>query len=77
MLTGLDSVSFIMVEIVRRGRFRLQPYAFECPKSWRLHDAYDSAIQKMKTVQLDHGVPLFPGLSLFSYLPRLSSVLSP
>jgi len=69
-------ISFIIIEMVRRGRFSLQPYCFDSPKVQTLHEAYATVVRKMKTVQLHHELPS-PVLSLLSVLPWISSSLPP
>ncbi|KAJ8523101.1 hypothetical protein ONZ45_g366 [Pleurotus djamor] len=41
-------VSFIMLEIVRRGRFQLTPYSFERAKYWQLEEARDLILRRIR-----------------------------
>jgi len=41
-------VSFLMMEILRRGRFSLTLYSFERPKLWQLCDARDSVCRRLR-----------------------------
>ncbi|KAF8724840.1 hypothetical protein AX14_008559 [Amanita brunnescens Koide BX004] len=41
-------ISFIMMEILRRGRFSLTPYSFERPKFWQLKEARDVIIRRLQ-----------------------------
>ena len=41
-------VSFIIMEILRRGRFSLTPYTFERPKLWQLREARDVISKRLR-----------------------------
>jgi hypothetical protein len=41
-------ISFIMMEILRRGRFNLTPYTFEKPKLWQLKEARDLVWRRLR-----------------------------
>ncbi|KAG5645604.1 hypothetical protein DXG03_005742 [Asterophora parasitica] len=41
-------VSFLMMEILRRGRFLLTPYTFEKPKMWQLKEARDLILRRVR-----------------------------
>ncbi|TFK76196.1 hypothetical protein BDN72DRAFT_891287 [Pluteus cervinus] len=41
-------ISFIMMEILRRGRFDLTPYEFRRPKFWRLQEARDLVLKQLR-----------------------------
>jgi len=41
-------ISFIMMEILRRGRFLLTPYSFERPKFWQLREARDVISRRLQ-----------------------------
>ncbi|KAF5386560.1 hypothetical protein D9615_001589 [Tricholomella constricta] len=41
-------VSFLMMEILRRGRFVLTPYTFEKPKMWQLKEARDLVLRRIR-----------------------------
>ncbi|KAG6854555.1 hypothetical protein C0991_004891 [Blastosporella zonata] len=41
-------VSFLMMEILRRGRFLLTPYTFEKPKLWQLKEARDLVLRRLR-----------------------------
>ena len=42
------AVSFIMMEILRRGRFNLTPYTFQKPKLWQLKEARDLVWRRLR-----------------------------
>lgn len=41
-------ISFIMMEILRRGRFALTPYTFERPKLWQLSEAREMISKRLR-----------------------------
>jgi hypothetical protein len=41
-------ISFLMMEILRRGRFLLTPYTFEKPKLWQLKEARDLVLRRLR-----------------------------
>ncbi|PFH54123.1 hypothetical protein AMATHDRAFT_52935 [Amanita thiersii Skay4041] len=41
-------ISFIMMEILRRGRFSLTPYCFNRPRFWQLQEARDSIFRRLR-----------------------------
>ncbi|KAG6817822.1 hypothetical protein H0H87_003230 [Tephrocybe sp. NHM501043] len=41
-------VSFLMMEILRRGRFLLTPYTFEKPRLWQLKEARDLVMRRLR-----------------------------
>jgi len=41
-------VSFIMMEILRRGRFNLTPYTFEQPKLWQFKETRDLFLRRLR-----------------------------
>ncbi|KAG5352340.1 hypothetical protein C0989_002722 [Termitomyces sp. Mn162] len=41
-------VSFLMMEILRRGRFSLTPYTFEKPRLWQLKEARDLVLRRLR-----------------------------
>ncbi|KDR73604.1 hypothetical protein GALMADRAFT_280755 [Galerina marginata CBS 339.88] len=41
-------LSFLMMEILRRGRFSLTPYAFEKPKLWQFKEARDLFMRRLR-----------------------------
>ncbi|KAF8809066.1 hypothetical protein BYT27DRAFT_7241401 [Phlegmacium glaucopus] len=41
-------VSFLMMEILRRGRFNLTPYTFQKPKLWQLKAARDLVLRPLR-----------------------------
>lgn len=41
-------VSFLMMEILRRGRFLLTPYTFEKPKMWQLKETRDLVLRRLR-----------------------------
>ncbi|KAF8077685.1 hypothetical protein FPV67DRAFT_1462662 [Lyophyllum atratum] len=41
-------VSFLMMEILRRGRFVLTPYTFEKPKLWQFKEARDLVMRRLR-----------------------------
>ncbi|KAG6820840.1 hypothetical protein H0H93_010667 [Arthromyces matolae] len=41
-------VSFLMMEILRRGRFSLTPYDFQRPKLWQLKEARDLMLRRIR-----------------------------
>jgi len=41
-------ISFLMMEILRRGRFNLTPYTFEKPKLWQLKEARDLVLRRLR-----------------------------
>ncbi|GLB34686.1 hypothetical protein LshimejAT787_0202510 [Lyophyllum shimeji] len=41
-------VSFLMMEILRRGRFVLTPYTFEKPKLWQLKETRDLVFRRLR-----------------------------
>ncbi|KAF8637385.1 hypothetical protein AX17_002882 [Amanita inopinata Kibby_2008] len=41
-------ISFILMEILRRGRFSLTPYTFERPKLWEFREARDTIFRRLR-----------------------------
>ncbi|KAF9469340.1 hypothetical protein BDZ94DRAFT_1152278 [Collybia nuda] len=41
-------ISFLMMEILRRGRFALTPYTFEKPKMWQLKETRDLVLRRLR-----------------------------
>ena len=41
-------VSFLMMEILRRGRFNLTPYTFEKPKLWQFKEAKEQFLRRLR-----------------------------
>jgi len=41
-------ISFIMMEILRRGRFNLTPYTFEQPKLWQFKETRDLFLRRLR-----------------------------
>ncbi|TFK42332.1 hypothetical protein BDQ12DRAFT_731993 [Crucibulum laeve] len=41
-------ISFLMMEMLRRGRFILTPYTFEKPKLWQLREAKDLVMRRIR-----------------------------
>jgi len=41
-------LSFLMMEILRRGRFLLTPYTFEKPKKWQFKEARDLVLRRLR-----------------------------
>ena len=41
-------LSFLMMEILRRGRFSLTPYTFERPKLWQFKEARDLFMRRLR-----------------------------
>lgn len=41
-------LSFLMMEILRRGRFSLTPYTFDKPKLWQFKEAKDSFLRRLR-----------------------------
>jgi hypothetical protein len=41
-------LSFLMMEILRRGRFSLTPYTFDNPTMWQFKDARESFFRRLR-----------------------------
>ncbi|PPQ67467.1 hypothetical protein CVT24_011524 [Panaeolus cyanescens] len=41
-------ISFLMMEIVRRGRFNLSPYTFEKPKTWQFKEVRQNLLRNLR-----------------------------
>ncbi|KAF8891297.1 hypothetical protein BD779DRAFT_1514472 [Infundibulicybe gibba] len=41
-------ISFLMMEVLRRGRFSLTPYTFQRPKLWQLKEARDLMMRRIR-----------------------------